>query len=62
MALISNNEMLDELAVECMNLQVALVEETNKAKHPEIIQRTIDKIIIGNKFEKIPDFEEGNLK
>lgn len=56
---IPNSEMLDELAVECMDLQVALAEEPNKAKHPDIIRKTIDKIITGNKFSSIPDFEEG---
>lgn len=60
MAPIANNEMLDELAVACMDLQVALAEESNKSKHKEIILKTIDKIVSGNKFQPIPEFEEGN--
>lgn len=51
--------MLDELAVVCMDLQVALAEESNKANHAGIIRTSIDKIISGNKFTPIPDFEEG---
>lgn len=59
MAVYSNNEMLDELAVECMDLQVAIAEEPNKAK--DLITRTINKIITSNKFEAIPDFEDGKF-
>lgn len=57
MAPISNAEMLDELAVECMDLQVALAEESNKSKHKDLIRKTIDKIV--NKFQSIPEFEDG---
>lgn len=59
MAPISNSEMLDELAVECMDLQVALAEEANKSKHKSLIRKTIDKIISGNKFQSIPEFDDG---
>lgn len=59
MAPIPNNEMLDELAVECMDLQVALAEEPNKTKHKDLISKVIDRIVTSNKFEPIPDFEEG---
>lgn len=59
MATFTNTEMLDELAVECMDLQVAIGEEPNKAKHKELITRTINKIITSNKFQPIPDFEDG---
>jgi hypothetical protein len=57
MAPISNSEMLDELAVECMDLQVAMAEEPNKAKHPDLIRKTIASC--SNKFSPIPDFDEG---
>lgn len=59
MASFSNIEMLDELAVECMDLQVALAEEANKSKHQELIKTTIKKIVGGNKFPSIPEFEDG---
>lgn len=59
MAPISNAEMLDELAVECMDLQVALAEESNKSKHKDLIRKTIEKIVSGNKFQSIPEFEDG---
>lgn len=59
MAPIPNIEMLDELAVECMDLQVALTEEPNKPKHKDLIRKVIDKIVISNKFQPIPEFEEG---
>lgn len=61
MATYSNTEMLDELAVEVMDLQVAMSEESNKTKHKELITKTIDKIISSNKFQPIPDFEDGML-
>lgn len=61
MAPIPNNEMLDELAVECMDLQVALAEETNKSKHKDLIRKMIDKIASSNKFQAIPEFEEGKM-
>ena len=61
MAPIPNIEMLDELAVECMDLQVALAEEPNKNKHKDLIRKMIDKIISSNKFQSIPEFEEGKM-
>lgn len=57
MAPVPTNEMLDDLAVEVMDLQVALAEETNKAKHPELIRKSIVKNF--NKFSSVPDFDEG---
>lgn len=59
MAPLSNLEMLDDLAVECMDLQVAIAEETNKSKHKDLIRKTIDKIVTGGKFQAIPEFEDG---
>lgn len=56
-----NSDMLDELTVECMDLQVALSEETNKSVHKTLIKKMIDKIITSNKFQPIPDFEDGKL-
>lgn len=61
MAPTPNTEMLDELAVECMDLQVALAEEPNKSKHKELIRKMIDKIISNNKFQSIPEFDDGKL-
>lgn len=60
MSPIPQNEMLDELAVIAMDLQVALAEETNKTKKREIILKSVDSIINGNKFQPIPDFEQGD--
>lgn len=59
MAPLQNNEMLDELAVECMDLQVLIVEEANKSKHKDLVKNTIDRIITGKRFQRIPDFEDG---
>jgi hypothetical protein len=61
MSPIPQNEMLDELAVIAMDLQVALAEETNKIKKKEIILKSIDSIINSNKFQAIPDFEQGKM-
>lgn len=61
MSPIPQNEMLDELAVIAMDLQVALAEETNKIKKKEIILKSIDSIINSNKFQPIPDFEQGKM-
>lgn len=61
MAPIPSNEMLDELAVECMDLQVALAEEPNKAKHKDFIRKMIDRIVSGKKFQPIPEFDDGKL-
>lgn len=61
MAPVPISEMLDELAVECMDLQVALAEEPNKTKHVDLIRKQIDKIISKEKFLPIPEFEEGEL-
>lgn len=59
MALISNNEMLDELAVECMDLQVALGEVTNISRKKDLIKKSIEKST--KRFQRIPEFEEGFL-
>ncbi|CRK90085.1 CLUMA_CG003803, isoform A [Clunio marinus] len=59
MASIKNEEMLDELAVECMDLQVAIAEETNRSKQKSLILKSIDIICSTNKFQSIPDFQEG---
>lgn len=61
MAPIPNTEMLDELAVECMDLQVAMAEEPDKSKHQAMVTRMISRIVGTNhpKFQPIPDFEEG---
>lgn len=60
MAPIPNSEMLDDLAVSAMDLQVAMAEEPNKSKHPELIRKTIEQNC--KKFAAIPDFEEGKLQ
>lgn len=59
MAPISNNEMLDELAVECMDLQVALAEVTNVSKKSDLIKKSIERSI--KRFKEIPEFDEGSV-
>lgn len=60
MAPVPTSEMLDELAVECMDLQVAMAEDaTNKTKHADLIRKMIDRVTSTNKFLPIGEFEEG---
>lgn len=59
MAPVPTAEMLDELAVECMDLQVAIAEDPNKSKHKELIRKMIDRITTSNKFQAVPEFEDG---
>lgn len=59
MAPVQMSDMLDELAVECMDLQVAMSEEPNKTRHVDLIRKMIDRMTTTNKFQPIPEFEEG---
>lgn len=60
MAPVPTSDMLDELAVECMDLQVAMAEDaTNTTRNADLIRKMIDRITSTNKFQPIPEFEEG---
>lgn len=61
MAPVPTSDMLDELAVECMDLQVAMAEEPNKTRHVDLIRKMIDRMTTTNKFQPIPEFEEGKI-
>lgn len=61
MAPIPNNEMLDELAVDCMDLQSEIASESDKNKHPDLIRNTLKKIIETSKYKPLPEFEQGEL-
>jgi hypothetical protein len=61
MAPIPNNEMLDELAVDCMDLQSEIASEPDKNKHSDLIRKTLKKIIDSNKYDPLPEFEQGEL-
>lgn len=51
-------EMLDELAVDVMDLQSQLAEES-KIKHKQLIRKMLDKVFMSNKYLPIPEFENG---
>lgn len=58
MAPIPMAELIDELAVDVMDLQTQLAEES-KVKHKEIIRKMLDKIYTNKKYLPIPEFEKG---
>lgn len=51
-------EMLDELAVDVMDLQSQLAEEP-KIKHKQLIRKMLDKVFMSKKYQSIPEFEKG---
>lgn len=51
-------ELIDELAVDVMDLQTKLSEES-KVKHKDIIRKMLDKIYTNKKYSPIPEFEKG---
>ena len=57
MAPIPNSETLDDLAVEIMDLQVALAGESNKTKHVDLIRKSLNRT--RTKFQSVPEFEDG---
>jgi hypothetical protein len=60
MAPVPMNEMLDELAVDVMDLQTLLSEES-KIKHKQLIRKMLDKVFMSKKYLPIPEFEKGEL-
>jgi hypothetical protein len=56
---VPQNEMLDELAVDVMNVQCEMAEESNKLKHQQLIRNLIDKNFTSKKYQSIPEFENG---
>lgn len=61
MALVPHNEMLDELAVDVMDLQSQIADEGNKSKHNQMIRKMIDKNFNASKYQPIPEFDGGKL-
>jgi len=59
MSPVPQSEMLDELAVDVMDLQSQMADESNKSKHKQMIKKMIDKNFTGNKYQPIPEFEKG---
>jgi hypothetical protein len=56
---VPTSEMLDELAVDVMDLQSILVEES-KTKHKQLIRKYLDKIYTTKrKYSPVPEFEQG---
>lgn len=58
MAPVAMSEMLDELAVDVMDLQSLLAEES-KTKHKQLIRKMLDKTFMSRKYLPIPEFENG---
>lgn len=61
MAPIPISEMLDELAVDVMDLQSQLAEES-KSKHKQLIRKMLDKVFMSKKYLAVPEFEKGESK
>jgi len=61
MSPVPQSEMLDELAVDVMDLQSQMADESNKSKHKQMIKKMIDKNFTSNKYQPIPEFEKGKL-
>jgi hypothetical protein len=59
MAPVPHGEMLDELAVDVMDLQSAMADEGNKSKHKQMIRKMIDKNFTAQKYQAIPEFDGG---
>jgi thiol-disulfide isomerase/thioredoxin len=58
MSPVAQSEMLDELAVDVMDLQSQMAEEGNKNKHKTMIRKMIDRNCTANKYQPIPEFEK----
>ncbi len=58
MARIPLSEMLDELAVDVMDLQTQIAEES-RTKHKQLIRKYLDKVYMNKKYLPIPEFENG---
>lgn len=58
MAPVPMSEMLDELAVDVMDLQSQLAEES-RSKHKQLIRKMLDKVFMSKKYSPIPEFENG---
>lgn len=61
MAPVPMNEMLDELAVDVMDLQSQMAEES-KTKHKQIIRKMLDKVFMSKKYLPVNEFESGKRK
>lgn len=59
MSPVPQSEMLDELAVDVMDLQSQMADESNKTKHKQMIRKMIDKNFTSNKYQPVPEFEKG---
>lgn len=61
MSPVPQSEMLDELAVDVMDLQSQMADESNKSKHKQMIKKMIDKNFTSKKYQPIPEFEKGKM-
>lgn len=56
---VPQNEMLDELAVDVMDIQSQMADESNSSKHKSMIKKMIDKNFVNKKYQSIPEFDKG---
>lgn len=60
MAPVPMSEMLDELAVDVMDLQ-SLIADKPKTMHKQLIRKTLDKTFMNGKYLPVPEFEAGKI-